>query len=220
MPAATAWAELGMEPLVLQPKEGLALLNGTHVTSGIGGLALLGAERLVRVAEVATAMACEALGAIDGPFVPPYLRAGEAPAGPGGVHGVGEPPGAFVSAGGRGAAASERRRLATAAHSRAGQLLAALRSPLYRSAARLPDLGPGVDRDRDQLYQRQPALRRRVGHGPQWRELLRVPRRPGHGQPEDGGRERGGPGGSAVRPAGGREAQQRADAEPGGAASR
>jgi histidine ammonia-lyase/phenylalanine ammonia-lyase len=74
MPAATAWAELGMEPLVLQPKEGLALLNGTHVTSGIGGLALLGAERLVRVAEVATAMACEALGAIDGPFDPIFER--------------------------------------------------------------------------------------------------------------------------------------------------
>ena len=70
MPAAQAWAEVGLEPLVLQPKEGLALLNGTHVTAGIGSLVILGARRLVRIAEVATAMACEALGAIDGPFHP------------------------------------------------------------------------------------------------------------------------------------------------------
>lgn len=70
MPAADAWAEVGVEPLVLQPKEGLALLNGTHVTAAIGGLAVRGAGRLVRVAELATAMACEALGAIDGPFDP------------------------------------------------------------------------------------------------------------------------------------------------------
>lgn len=68
MLAADAWAEVGVEPLVLQPKEGLALLNGTHVTAGIAGLVVLGAQRLVRTAEVATALACEALGAIDGPF--------------------------------------------------------------------------------------------------------------------------------------------------------
>jgi len=70
MPASEAWAEVGVEPVVLQAKEGLALLNGTHVTSGIGGLVILGAERLARIAELTTAMACEALGAIDGPFHP------------------------------------------------------------------------------------------------------------------------------------------------------
>lgn len=70
IPAEEAWAEVGKEPLVLQPKEGLALLNGTHVTAGIGALVILGAEKVVRVAEATTAMACEALHAIDGPFHP------------------------------------------------------------------------------------------------------------------------------------------------------
>jgi histidine ammonia-lyase len=51
----------GIEPLKLDAKEGLALINGTQATTGIGILALLAAERAVEAAEVAAAMSLEAL---------------------------------------------------------------------------------------------------------------------------------------------------------------
>jgi histidine ammonia-lyase len=51
----------GIDPLTLDAKEGLALINGTQATTGIGILALLAAERAVEAAEVAAAMSLEAL---------------------------------------------------------------------------------------------------------------------------------------------------------------
>jgi histidine ammonia-lyase len=51
----------GLTPVTLQAKEGLALINGTQVMTGIGILALLAAERAVETAEVAGAMSLEAL---------------------------------------------------------------------------------------------------------------------------------------------------------------
>ncbi len=54
-------AEAGLEPLSLGSKEGLALINGTQATTGIGILALLRAERALATAEVAAAMSLEAL---------------------------------------------------------------------------------------------------------------------------------------------------------------
>ena len=51
----------GIEPLELEAKEGLALLNGTQAMSAVGGLALHRAERLTRLADVAGAMSLEAL---------------------------------------------------------------------------------------------------------------------------------------------------------------
>ena len=224
MPAADAWAEVGLEPLVLQPKEGLALLNGTHVTAGIGSLVLLGAQRLVRIAEVTTAMACEALGAIDGPFHPFFEQVKRHPGlaastdlirwsltGSRMVRSYGQvadelPP--LTTDGWRElpARVQDNYSLRCAPH-----CTGALRDCLTWARQWL--------RDRDQLDQRQPAVRRCVGHRPQRRQLLRLPRRPGHGQLEDRDRQRGGPGRPAVRLAGGREAQQRPDAEPGGAAA-
>ncbi|HEY7543317.1 MAG TPA: histidine ammonia-lyase [Blastocatellia bacterium] len=56
---AMKWA--GIEPLTLEAKEGLALLNGTQAMCAVGGLALLAAERLVASADVAGAMTLEAL---------------------------------------------------------------------------------------------------------------------------------------------------------------
>jgi histidine ammonia-lyase len=53
--------EAGLEPLRLEAKEGLALINGTQATTGLGILALLAAERAVDTAEVAGAMSLEAL---------------------------------------------------------------------------------------------------------------------------------------------------------------
>src|SRR6266581_748672 len=51
----------GLEPQRLEAKEGLALLNGTQAMHAVGGLALLRAKRLARVADVAGAMSLEAL---------------------------------------------------------------------------------------------------------------------------------------------------------------
>lgn len=51
----------GIEPLELDAKEGLALLNGTQAMTAVGGLALLSAEKLSDAADVAGAMSLEAL---------------------------------------------------------------------------------------------------------------------------------------------------------------
>ncbi len=59
--AQDALAAAGMEPLRLAPKEGLALLNGTQAMAAVGGLALLRAERVARLADLAGAMTLEAL---------------------------------------------------------------------------------------------------------------------------------------------------------------
>jgi histidine ammonia-lyase len=50
-----------LKPVHLEAKEGLALLNGTQAMHAVGGLALLRAKRLARVADVAGAMSLEAL---------------------------------------------------------------------------------------------------------------------------------------------------------------
>ncbi len=54
-------SELGIEALGLREKEGLALINGTQATTGLGILALLAAERAVNTAEVAGSMSLEGL---------------------------------------------------------------------------------------------------------------------------------------------------------------
>ncbi|MEP6809995.1 MAG: histidine ammonia-lyase [Chthoniobacterales bacterium] len=61
LPSATALERAGLRPVVLEAKEGLALLNGTQAMHAVGGLALLRAKRLVRVADVIGAMTLEAL---------------------------------------------------------------------------------------------------------------------------------------------------------------
>jgi histidine ammonia-lyase len=61
MPAASALEKAGLTPLVLEAKEGLALLNGTQAMSAVGGLALLRAVRVNHLFDLAGAMALEAL---------------------------------------------------------------------------------------------------------------------------------------------------------------
>lgn len=61
MPSAAALARAGIEAVVLEAKEGLALLNGTQAMVAVGGLALHRADNLVRTADVAGAMTLEAL---------------------------------------------------------------------------------------------------------------------------------------------------------------
>jgi histidine ammonia-lyase len=52
---------VGIQPLTLEAKEGLALLNGTQAMTAVGGLALLDAERLTDATDVTGAMSLEAL---------------------------------------------------------------------------------------------------------------------------------------------------------------
>ncbi|MBI4545735.1 MAG: aromatic amino acid lyase, partial [Gemmatimonadetes bacterium] len=61
LPGGEALRRAGLDPVVLEAKEGLALNNGTQVQTGIGVLALLAAERAVETAEVAGAMSLEGL---------------------------------------------------------------------------------------------------------------------------------------------------------------
>jgi histidine ammonia-lyase len=59
--SADALQRAGIEPLQLEVKEGIALLNGTQAMAAVGGLALHRAERVARIADVAGAMSLEAL---------------------------------------------------------------------------------------------------------------------------------------------------------------
>ncbi|HMV86431.1 MAG TPA: histidine ammonia-lyase [Blastocatellia bacterium] len=61
MPGGEAMEQAGVEPLLLEAKEGLALLNGTQAMTATGGLALLDAMKLADAADVIGAMTLEAL---------------------------------------------------------------------------------------------------------------------------------------------------------------
>jgi histidine ammonia-lyase len=60
-PGADALRNAGIEPLQLEAKEGITLLNGTQAMAAVGGLALHRAEEVARLADVAGAMTLEAL---------------------------------------------------------------------------------------------------------------------------------------------------------------
>ena len=70
MESREAFRRAGLEPVKLQAKEGLALLNGTQAMHAVGGLALLRAKRLSRVADVSGAMSLEALKGTPAAFDP------------------------------------------------------------------------------------------------------------------------------------------------------
>ncbi len=63
-----ALARVGLEPLTLAAKEGLALINGTQGMLAVGTLALIRAERLAATADVTGAMTLEALMGSVRPF--------------------------------------------------------------------------------------------------------------------------------------------------------
>lgn len=66
--AAAALAEAGLEPLVLAPKEGLALINGTQAMTSLLALAAVEARRLVRLADLVGALSADALRGTDAAF--------------------------------------------------------------------------------------------------------------------------------------------------------
>jgi histidine ammonia-lyase len=61
LPGGEALRRAGLQPLRLEAKEGLALLNGTQAMTAVGALAVERARRLVRLADLAGAMSLEAL---------------------------------------------------------------------------------------------------------------------------------------------------------------
>jgi histidine ammonia-lyase len=70
VPGAEALRRVGLAPVVLEPKEGLALVNGTQAMSAVGALALRRAERLCDLADLAGAMTLEGLSGSHRPFMP------------------------------------------------------------------------------------------------------------------------------------------------------
>lgn len=70
MPAAQALVQAKLEPITLSAKEGLALINGTQVSTGLAIDALLAAERLFEAAVISGAVTLDAARGSDGPFDP------------------------------------------------------------------------------------------------------------------------------------------------------
>jgi histidine ammonia-lyase len=67
---AEALAAAGLTAVTLEAKEGLALINGTQVSTAVLALALAGAERLSRAADITAAMSIDALMGSLHPFEP------------------------------------------------------------------------------------------------------------------------------------------------------
>ena len=68
LPAAAALDRAGLKPLTLGPKEGLALLNGTQVSTALALAGLFETEKVFAAALVAGAMSTDALKGSDTPF--------------------------------------------------------------------------------------------------------------------------------------------------------
>ncbi|WP_262299612.1 histidine ammonia-lyase [Microvirga sesbaniae] len=68
LPAQEALSRTGLTPLTLGPKEGLALLNGTQVSTALALAGLFEAERVFQAGLVTGALATDAAKGSDGPF--------------------------------------------------------------------------------------------------------------------------------------------------------
>jgi histidine ammonia-lyase len=75
LPALVALREVGLAPMTLGAKEGLALLNGTQLMSALGALLLADADRLTRTASTVAAISVEALLGTDVAFSAAYQLA-------------------------------------------------------------------------------------------------------------------------------------------------
>lgn len=63
---AQALKQVGLKPVELQQKEGIALINGTQISTAIAALALSDSKNLIASAEIAAALSIEALeGVVD-----------------------------------------------------------------------------------------------------------------------------------------------------------
>ena len=70
MPGLKALALAGLHPVILEAKEGLALINGTQAMTGVGALAAWDALNLYRSASIASALSFQALRGITDAFDP------------------------------------------------------------------------------------------------------------------------------------------------------
>ena len=70
LPGDEALARAGLEPVRLQAKEGLSLINGTQFMAAAGALALVRAHRLAHAADIACALSLEALQGSRASFLP------------------------------------------------------------------------------------------------------------------------------------------------------
>ncbi len=70
-PSAEVLAEMGWEPISLQSKEGLALLNGTQFMSAYGVWSIIKARRLSRLADLIGALSLDAFDGRIEPFCDP-----------------------------------------------------------------------------------------------------------------------------------------------------
>lgn len=68
--AASALKGADLEPLVLEAKEGLALINGTQASAAVGALAFTHIRRLIDASDVVCALSLDALAATDAAFEP------------------------------------------------------------------------------------------------------------------------------------------------------
>ena len=69
-PAAEALSDAGIRPVALQPKEALALINGTSFMAGFAVLAVADAAELAILAEASTALAVDVMRGNRGAFAP------------------------------------------------------------------------------------------------------------------------------------------------------
>lgn len=70
LPGAAALAEAGLQPITLGPKEGLAMINGTQVSTALALAGLFGAERAAHTALVTGALSTDAAMGSPAPFRP------------------------------------------------------------------------------------------------------------------------------------------------------
>lgn len=70
MPAAEAMQKFGWQPIQLQSKEGLALINGTQFMSAYGMYCLKKAEHLLAMADLVSALSFDAFDCISQPLDP------------------------------------------------------------------------------------------------------------------------------------------------------
>ena len=70
MTGAAALAAAGLAPVTLMAKEGIALINGTQPSAAVAALAVAGAERLARAADIIAALSIDGLRGSVRPFDP------------------------------------------------------------------------------------------------------------------------------------------------------
>jgi histidine ammonia-lyase len=70
LPGADALAAVGLEPIRLEAKEGLSLINGTQFMAAFAALGLMRARRLAKAADLACALSLEALQGSRTSFLP------------------------------------------------------------------------------------------------------------------------------------------------------